>query len=39
MISISILIAWSILYILSDTITEFLSNGKSFTVNELKTFK
>lgn len=28
-----------VLWVLSDTITEFISGGKSFSPNELKSFK
>lgn len=34
-----ILLAGLVLYLLSDTITDVLSGGKSFAPNELKSFK
>jgi len=34
-----IVISFLILWVLQDTITEFLSKGKSFVSNELKPFK
>jgi len=39
MIAILLLFGIGILWILSDTITEFLSGGKSFACNELKVFR
>jgi len=38
LITIVFLVPFYVLWLLSDTITEFLSEGKSFAPNELKSF-